>query len=529
VTSADAPFQYQWNLRAPAGVDALLAGFDPSNDVAAPAARIRTPGTAISGSWNVRVLVTDASGLVGRAAAPIVVKNRPPVVSGTLAPNHTFDGTAYTVDAVLSPEVTDPDGDPVAVGVQLVESAPNGCAKQVEPVPPGGARLRLSCPNPLELIGSIGWSLAVDATDANGASTSNALPIAIVNRKPTLTLPGGAPVPAVRTLPHHVGPCAQGTGDCFLGGEDDPLVPFDPDGDPMRPVDYQPAKSNTQPDSYVRSWTSGDGASHYEVGTPLAKPLQFRLQGGSSQFQVTATVADPWTNSDPVQFDLAFENRPPNLILSGNGVIPHEYSAGAYRASASVGQVFDPDGDPVHVDVAGDTMCRSGAVTSGALDVSCSLAYTPVAGQAQTLGTFVGDHTVSLGASDPWDTTQGSMNLTVANQAPVVTGSQSFSFDGCACVCTHYDLDGNCTSAFLQNAPQRTVTAPVAFTEPENDPMQMNGQLCGAGTCGLTATLTSSNRTQTFNVSLTDGVVTRLAAVTLSMPACSTVGERCVQ
>jgi hypothetical protein len=103
VTGENAPFQYQWLLRAPAGIDASLAGFEPSNDVASPVARIRTPGTAISGAWNVRILVTDARGLVGRAAAPIVVKNLPPVVSGALTPNHTFDGTAYTVDAVLAP------------------------------------------------------------------------------------------------------------------------------------------------------------------------------------------------------------------------------------------------------------------------------------------------------------------------------------------------------------------------------------------------------------------------------------------
>lgn len=539
------PLTYAWAALPPDPSRAAASATVTHSPTAGDALlMLSTAGGPISGAWRLRVRAQDALGNLAQAFQLVTVGNREPVVDATaLALDHRYDG-AYRVDGALAVPASDPDGDPVEVGLAMQEPAGSGCSATLTGAA-AGATLALSCPAPGGLLAA-GRAVVATATDVNGASVAAAVPVTALNRLPVLRPRAGAGLTTL-ALDHGVGPCPVGGGTCFLVSGDDPFLATDPDGDPITAVTLLPRVEAGRPTSSGAALTGAAGAT-FRFATALAFPAEFRSPTGESGFSLTATASDPFGTSAAAQPGLAIRilNRPPALAQALASVSTgHRYDAGlgAYLAAAELAAFVDPDGDPLAVDgLSDDPDCGALTLAGGVVSVSCrrDFAITPTA--TPTVAGFAGQHALTPGVSDGWDTTRHATTLVVENQPPTVA-SYSGAVEVCTCACPSSEpLDpSQCPVPSRWTAEAGTFTLPQRPGDTDGDPLRVTfraayGQPAGtyvnpASTTALpqdcAATATSPTSSVTVEVSVSDGVGSASGVWSVGPITCALEGVVC--
>lgn len=544
LASQGGPLSYRWSALPPepsrAGATALVT---PGAAGGATLA-LTTDGGPISGDWRLRVRVEDASGNLAQAVQVVHVGNRPPVVeAGSVALDHTYDGTYRVAGAVAAP-LSDPDGDPVEVAIALEEPAGSGCAGALSQPVSGAIRLDLACPAPSGLMAA-GRSLRVAATDANGGSAGAAVAVRVLNRLPVIRLRAGLTEVA---LDHTVGPCPAG-GDCYLATGQDPFEVSDPDGDPVSVATLLPAVDADRPHAFAAAVNALSGST-FTFGVPVAWPAEFRDGAGAGGFRLSATAADPFGASPPLAPALPVRvlNRPPVPVDGATNLAAgHRYDAAlkTYLASATLVTFVDPDGDPlVPVASLGDAACGRFTEAGGQVSVTCQAAFTVAPSAVPTLGGFAGPHLLRPRASDAWNGTTAEVTLDVTSQAPAVA-----PFDGtvesCACTCTNPVQDPDfglvCLGTWMWAVPADHTILPPLVTDQDGDPVRSTVSLAPGSPAGAAisnptstalpanvyATLYTPSYPVTVLVSVSDGAKSASGAWTLRGATCSRATQAC--
>ncbi len=433
---------YQWVALPPDPSRAPAAQlFSPSSLSQAPTLDLRTDGGPLSGSWRLRVRVTDPQGYLAQALVPLTVHNRPPTIAvPPLSVDHQWQSGSYRVAAAVALPVSDPDGDPVTTSALLEEPAGSGCAAGFEVGADGEGFLSLACPSGAGLMAA-GRRLQLGVLDVNGAAASADLAVEVRNRIPVLRPTAGAGVTAL-AVDHQVGACPDGLGRCFQATAVAPFVAEDPDGDPVASITLSPSVEASRSSSSAEVSTSTPGGA-VRFSTPVAKPLEFRSASGASGFRITATATDTFGASLPIELPVVILNRPPTVSAPvAAAAVAHRFDAAArsYQADATLSAFFDPDGDPL-VAVAGAEGDDCGAISLselGVASVACRRAAPPGAPYPLLAG-FAGGHQVVAAVSDGWDGASATTALTVSNQPPTVPAFDG-SAESCACVCSQWEV-----------------------------------------------------------------------------------------
>jgi hypothetical protein len=234
-------------------------------DPAAPAGCTEEVTPATGGRVHVRIACSVPSALIGASArtltaaiadpsgawvaftAPIAVANQPPSISllpsfsDGLALDHRVEpcaiasGTSCFVAEAADPfAVVDPDGDPLsAYNLGATVASDRTSSRGTATVEGAAYRFRFETPTSLpgefrSLAGASGFTVNAAVVDSFGATASVALPLAILNRAPTVL----EEIPAA-SIPHWYEPAsrryrASATGPAFEDPDGDPLVPSVP-------------------------------------------------------------------------------------------------------------------------------------------------------------------------------------------------------------------------------------------------------------------------------------------------------------
>jgi hypothetical protein len=387
---APADLLFGWTVEPPAGLvlDAnRRVTFTPGADATSPTVLIETDGQAISGDWIFRVEARDAYGVVASGAIRVSIGNLPPVLTKTIpAPNHAFDGAAFTSTGEVAFTVTDPDGDDLVgrtVEWHHVGDGPSGSFTGT--VLDGPSRVTFSVVVPFTarsdaqyLIGGPGLerSIRFSISDVNGAAVSEVWPIVVGNRSPRLvTQPVGLSVDHT----YDAGAVAYRAVAALSTWSD-------PDGDPLWQVPGSDTGDAQCPQFDVIAGVSTVGCSLAYIGTPAVANF-----AGTHVF--TQHVQDPWTEAATSTVSFTILNRAPTIDTSSVGLSHPSCTSGAccrfvfdpetrqqvcdalYWSCEPGGSVVvsgrwqDADGDPLTVTVAGDapTVC---------LPSTCSMTVT---------------------------------------------------------------------------------------------------------------------------------------------------------
>lgn len=477
---------YEWKALPPTGAEEALATFAPGPSGPAPAVSLESPGTAIAGTWSMRVRVRNEEGLWAQDVQRLIVGNRPPAIG--LAPaqfsgHHRHEEARYVADVPLALDATDPDGDPVRAAFALSASIAHGCSHGFAPDGPLTSQLTLSCLDPAELAGEVAWTVAATVSDANGASATRSIPLRILNRPPFFEMEGGAAVPAYATVPHVFEPCAQAAGRCYRTDEL-AIVPRDPDGDPLV-SSAAPGLEAGRPHSRGAGWIDPTGVARFAFETDGGHAAEFRAADGASGFSAVVSAEDPFGASASLSLPVRIANAAPVIEVAQAIVAAgHFYDRAASRyhvPPAAVASIHDPDGDPVLGGGVGDALCT---LTGGAgvVEAGCELPFLAAGASVTPLPSLTGDHPLAAMARDGWETTWAEVTLRVTNGAPVPEPPYVFEVESsdCTCVCAAEDTHGGCLRREWIPPP---VEVPLRFTEPEDDPVLAGGRVCLAGSC----------------------------------------------
>jgi hypothetical protein len=516
-TGTGGTLAFEWTALPPPGAEAATATFAPSNAVSSPTVTVRSAGTPLAGEWRFRVRVRNELGLIAQDESVVTIANRPPAIGvAAFTPGHAFDGAAYVAEASLDPDLSDPDGDPVTASFTLLESAPSGCPFGIAPEPGGSALFTLSCADPRQLIGSVERSIRIVADDGNGGSTEATIPLAVGNRPPAIALP------SARSTGHAVGPCENGTGSCYLASLAPAFSASDPDGDPLPAIEVEALVSASRPSSYGRSWRDGEDVAWVEFGTLVGLPLEFRALDGTTGFTVRGRARDPFDAEASASFPLTVTNRPPVLSFASSTSAAHAYDriAKRYFASAVVGSIADPDGDPLQTVFTGDAVCSVHAIVGTAIRVDCARAYDTATVQVPPIAGFVGSHPVAFTANDGWGSAAGSGMFVVGNSAPT-GGARSHTQHACRCLCA----SGAETCPYPRYYLGGLVTYPVGYSDADGDPGLADGSwVC---TSGCTRSFSAISSTYTFHHTIDEGTATVATDVTVTV-TCPEAGDLCI-
>jgi hypothetical protein len=427
---------YAWRARPQSPlVTAAAVTFSPSGAQPTATAAIVTPGTAIAGDWIFQVRVRNAAGLLGRASVTLSVLNRPPVISSApITLPHAYREGTYEAAGVLTPHVTDPDGDPVVVTAAYQEPAASGCTATFEP--PTRA-LSLSCAQAAGLIGGVDREATATVVDVNGGASEAVAPIEILNRPPVIRL-ASSPAATEVLLDHGNGACLGGAGTCYRAEGPHPFTGEDPDGDPVSLAGLTALVDGSATHSAGEA-DPGPQAG-FRFSTPHAFPGEFRAPNGASPFALRGVVADPFGATATGEAPIRLGNRPPAVSAPAPFVaVHHRYAAapGEYVATADLATFVDPDGDPLSASGDGPQGCTEfGAGASpGAVAVTCRLPYRPGAGDLPPLAQFLGSREVIARASDAWSAASAASSVSVLDRPPALTSTTGPVVATCECVC----------------------------------------------------------------------------------------------
>jgi len=359
-TTAEGPVAFRWTVQPPPARELdehRRVRFIPDASALAPTVEIETDGTAISGDWQFRVEVMDGVGVLDADVTRVSVTNRAPVIRAgpSTTVDHLYDASShlFTASGTVPVEIIDEDGDSIERQVAFRHAGDGGAAFLGEDL---GTAIRFSVTVPfgkpedaLWLRGAEGLdrSIALAATDVNGASTALDVAVIVGNRAP-------APARASTVLAAHSYDSVARLfrSQLSLGQW------VDPDGDPVGFAVSAGAECPT--------FTAGD-AGTVQVQCSRAFTGVASLAGFLQQRQAQVTVHDPWDratttvpfrigNQAPLANQVAYlpviDCRPrsvwgPWCHVNEGAVVPsNEFPAGTFYAAAAVS---DPDGDPIQV------------------------------------------------------------------------------------------------------------------------------------------------------------------------------------
>jgi PKD repeat protein len=531
------PLSFRWSAVPPDLRRAAAAvRFSPSAEVAAPVLAIETDGGPISGAWALRVRARDEAGNLAQATQRVAVGNRAPVLDpAPLQLDHRYGDGVFKADGTLTVPLSDPDGDPLEVSVQLVEPAGTGCSAAFTEVAAGRGSFSLSCPGPTGLRAS-GRVLRAVAADTNDAVTTADARVEVGNRLPVIRPRAGASVTEL-TLDHTVGPCPGGAGRCFLATGQDAFEVFDPDGDPLTDVTLVAGVDPSRPGS-TGEVGAGTAAGQYRFSTPISRPWEFRDATGASGFWLGASVADPFGAAAAPPLSIRITNRPPVLKTAPYETQSHRYEAAThqYLAGGVVATYEDPDGDPL-VDTGsyGDPACSPVGPVDGVLSATCTRTYDPASGALPSMISFIGSHQLHASISDGWESVAAGPGLIIANQPPVIPPFNG-PIESCTCVCERFDdAGGGCLVSKWRLQPT-AVPVPPRPTDADGDPLHVT-YLTSANlsvtavtalpaACG-TAIMSGGSYPLTIQVSANDGQAQASATWTVTAIQCSRSGSSC--
>jgi hypothetical protein len=531
---------YQWTVIPPdpsrAGATARLA---PSAASRLATLTIETDGGPISGAWRLRVRAQDESGNLAQATQLVTVGNRPPGIDDTpLALDHRYEAGAYRADGALAVPVSDPDGDPIDLGLELLEPAGSGCSAGLSGLAGASGTFSLSCPGPSGLLAS-GRALRATASDVNGATASVLVELQVRNRLPVLQLAAGV-APGGLEVDHSVGPCPGGSGLCFLASGASPFVPFDADGDPVTAVTLVPGVEADRTASSGQ--IDSDGA--FWFSTPVARPAEFRAAGGASGFWLTATASDPFGASAPAEpLAVRILNRPPALLAPSPAVtVGHRFDLGTlqYQASAQLAVFADPDGDPLlDAGSTGDGSCAAFSLAAGVVSVDCRRTFAPASGYP-TLSGFAGAHSLVARVTDGWEAAASGTALTITSTPPTVP-SYTGAIEACLCKCLRWDpeVPGVCNDVPIWVADGKNAVFPVQPDDADGDLLAATFTVTPPSTATVTpgsaiaipgacrATLSSTTFPVSVQVTVNDGVSQATGTWTATRVTCARAGDTC--
>ncbi len=527
---------YRWRALPPPGAAAATISWSHGDTALSTDAWLQTEGGRIAGAWRFRLRVTTAAGLLGQGDQLVEIGNRPPVLAADpLRLEHRYVGGAYLASGSLPLPSSDPDGDPVTLSLQAVESGTEGCSTTLAGPSDGAASVEVRCVDPARLAGSASRGLRVQAADPNGGSAEVLVPVEVLNRPPELRLAAN-PAGGSLALDHAVGPCPGAAGACFLLAGTTALEAIDPDGDPVTGLGVA-ADLGSMTGSSGEALTA-DGTTVFRFATPVATPWSFRQANGATGFSLVATAADPFGATGRLAVPLVALNRPPVVKQALPTVsVAHRYDAArrAYVATAPLATFEDPDGDPLLADGSlGDSVCRSFSSAAGALSVDCALAYTVGSGRPP-LASFAGSHAVMARASDGWAHVDSATTVSIQDGRPAAQ-----PFDGevesCICLCSKWSDDGStCLGKGAWVADRAIVPLPVLASEADGDPVQVTFSgatpVGGAqktvlpGSCG--GMLTSPTLPVTVQVTIDDGLLQVQTSSTVRGVTCPEAGTPC--
>lgn len=248
--------------------------------------------TAVSpGTAQVTVTGRDPGGLQGTVVFSVMVPNRAPQATGTIAAQTVVAGETEVVD--VSGNFTEPDG-------QALSYSASSSNQEVATVAASGARIAVTA------VSAGMATVTVTATDPGGASAAQSFEVTVPNRAPEPT--GTIPAQTVQA------------------GDDETvdLAPYftDPDGDAL---DY--SASSSAP-SVATASVSGTAVTVAGVAKGTAT--------------ITVTATDPAGESAEQMFQVTVPNRAPEA----RGSIPAMTVRVGDDETVNVAQYFtDPDGD----------------------------------------------------------------------------------------------------------------------------------------------------------------------------------------
>jgi hypothetical protein len=356
---------YEWEYRAPEGVDASAVGvrFEPDSHSRSPLVHIESQGARIAGEWTFTARVTDSIGLVSPAQQKVTIGNAPPRVSVRQSPfvaPHKFQEGYYFANATVVADVHDPEDDEIAeVDLRLVEGSPSGCTfrlvdKALKDGTLGiGFELTAARGQEKQFIGPP-RQLALVVHDVNGGETIASVPFEIQNLPPKfhwrqdvprVEPPAGLGVSGVLPLTHTVESCDLGS--CYIARFVDPLEASDPEGDPLDGL--EPTADGLDSDSRFSCDVQG-----CRVATATQQPMKFSGTDGLSPFTLKGHARDPWITSQDepsARFRLR-TNSPPSIEATGaHYMFVHVEADGAYHGTLTVADVFDSEGDHLRLSV----------------------------------------------------------------------------------------------------------------------------------------------------------------------------------
>jgi PKD repeat protein len=533
---AGQPLTYEWTAVAPDALRAEAATviFEPSAADPAPALRIETAGGPISGDWKLRVRVRDSEGFLAQDEVVLRVGNRAPVIAtAPAALDHRYVGGVYRATGVLSVAVADPDGDPVTTTLATAEPAGSGCSAAF--VPATGA-FDLACPQPGQLVGGVARTLAVAASDANGAAVAADVPIEIRNNPPVVQ-PAASAAMTELALDHGVTACPTTSGSCFVVQGTQPFVASDPDGDPISDVELSALVAADRPSS-VGEVGAGSPAT-FRFTTPVSKPAEFRAASGASGFVLRGVARDPFGPSAGADLAIRINDRPPVLrtrVAATSLVHAYDLATGAWRGTADLSIFDDPDGDPLSAaPSAGDAACSAFDVASGTVRVTCSAAYALSTGGLPPLAAFLGNHLVVARASDGWSTAEAAATVTVTNRAPTATPF-SGTVTSCICACAKWNYAGDtCVSGWKEAVNTGGAELPVQVSDLDGDPLRVTVSpatfvvtpVRTALPGSTNAMLSGASYPASYTVTITDGDKSVTTTSTVTGVTCPTAGTPC--
>jgi hypothetical protein len=535
---AGGTLSFGWRAIPAPGTDpGATVTFSPGATSLSTEALVTTPGGAVAGTWRFQLRVTSAGGLITRAEQVARIGDRPPLITvQPLLLDHRYQGGAYLASGFLPLTATDPDGDQVSLAVSLDEQGTDGCASQLGAVAAGAVSFDTRCADATRLIGAASRTIRVVASDGNGGTTEAGFPVLIGNRPPQLRLASN-PAGGTVALDHTVGACTGPSGSCFVAAGTATFDAIDPDGDPVSGPTVAAALAGNFRTTTGQATTTG-GVTSFRFETDVSAPRDFRLADGSSYFSLAASCADPFGASASLDVPIFIGNRPPVLRRAAAAVTAgHRYdrTLHAYVATAPLSAVEDPDGDPIRNDQSlGDTACASFSFFGGEGSIDCLLPFLPAPG-LPPLATFIGDHRVTMRASDGWEVVAMPTVVNIQDGGPSAT-----TFDGlvesCFCNCTKWSADGStCVGQFRWLTDVASVPLPVNAGDPDGDPVQVTfSQATASGTrktvlpgsCG--DVLLYPALPITVQVTIDDGVSRVQTSSRVSGVRCSTAGQACV-
>jgi PKD repeat protein len=524
---------YQWVALPPDPTRAPATQlFSPSSASQAPTLDLRTDGGPLSGSWRLRVRVTDPQGYLAQALVPLTVHNRPPAIAvPPLSVDHQWQSGSYRVAAAVALPVSDPDGDPLTTSALLEEP------RERSP-PEVGAGREGSSRWPAPAAGLMAPDLAQLGVLRQRPAASADLAVEVRNRVPVLRPTAGAGVTAL-AVDHQVGACPDGLGRCFLATAVAPFVAEDPDGDPVASITLSPSVEASRSSSGAEVITSTPGGA-VRFSTPVAKPLEFRSASGAGGFRIMATATDTFGASLPIELPVVILNRPPTVSAPVSAAaVAHRFDAAArsYQADATLSAFFDPDGDPMAA-VAGAEGDDCGAISLselGVASVACRRTAPPGATYPLLAG-FAGSHQVVAAVSDGWESATATTALTVSNQPPSVPAFDG-SAESCACVCTQWEVGAPTVCA----VEPRWVTDLTGVPFPAR-PLDADGDLliasfspsAGLGAASVveppdacTTTFSAASVPFSVQVTVNDGVSQATGTWKINAVVCGKAGQVC--